>query len=99
MVGVKEGNLDWKIFWATFGMIFLAEMGDKTQLAAISMASETKLPLTVFIGAMVAFLVITLIGVLIGGVLAKVIPQIYIRVGVGSLFLVIGILILTGFLK
>jgi putative Ca2+/H+ antiporter (TMEM165/GDT1 family) len=36
--------MDWKIFLTTFGTIFLAELGDKTQLAAIMMTSETKLP-------------------------------------------------------
>lgn len=91
--------MDWKIFLTTFGMIFLAELGDKTQLAAISMASETKSPLAVFVGAMAAFGVITLIGVLIGGFLTKVIPQVYIRLGAGSLFIVIGILVLTGIFK
>jgi putative Ca2+/H+ antiporter (TMEM165/GDT1 family) len=43
--------MDWKVFWVTFGTIFLAEMGDKTQLAALSMAAETRLPLTVFLAA------------------------------------------------
>ena len=91
--------MDWKIFLTTFGMIFLAELGDKTQLAAISMAGETKSPFTVFVGAMAAFGIITLIGVLIGGALTRVVPQAYIRIGAGSLFVVIGILILTGLYK
>jgi hypothetical protein len=42
--------MDWKVFWATFGTLFLAEMGDKTQLAALTMAAETRLPLSVFLG-------------------------------------------------
>jgi Ca2+/H+ antiporter, TMEM165/GDT1 family len=91
--------LDWKVFLTTFCMIFLAELGDKTQLAAISMASETKLPLAVFLGSMAAFGVITLIGVLIGGTLTKFIPQIYIRTAAGFLFIIVGVLTLTGFLK
>lgn len=91
--------MNWKIFLATFGMIFLAELGDKTQLAAISMVGETKAPFTVFAGAMAAFFVITLIGVLVGGLLTKIIPQIYIRTGAGLLFVVIGVLTLAGFLK
>ena len=46
--------MDWKVFWVTFGAIFLAEMGDKTQLAALTMAAETRLPLSVFLGAAAA---------------------------------------------
>ena len=43
--------MDWRVFLTTFGTIFLAEMGDKTQLAAMTMAAETKKPLTVFVSA------------------------------------------------
>jgi len=91
--------LDWKVFLTTFGMIFLAELGDKTQLAAISMSSETKMPFAVFWGAIAALGVITLIGVLVGGLLTKVVPQFYIRIGSGTLFVLVGTLILTGFFK
>ena len=34
--------MDWRVFITTFGVIFLAEMGDKTQLAAMTMAASTK---------------------------------------------------------
>ncbi|MFW5806994.1 MAG: TMEM165/GDT1 family protein, partial [Spirochaetota bacterium] len=41
--------MDWKIFAATFSTIFLAELGDKTQLACILMAAKTEKPVTVFL--------------------------------------------------
>jgi len=47
----EECEMDWRVLLTTFGVIFLAEMGDKTQLAAMTMAAETKKPLAVFIGA------------------------------------------------
>ncbi|HEX9545520.1 MAG TPA: TMEM165/GDT1 family protein [Pyrinomonadaceae bacterium] len=46
--------MDLRVFLTTFGVIFLAEMGDKTQLAAMTMAAQTKRPWAVFIGASLA---------------------------------------------
>ncbi len=34
--------MDWRVFLTTFGVIFLAEMGDKTQLAAMTMSAQSK---------------------------------------------------------
>ncbi|MFQ5714136.1 MAG: TMEM165/GDT1 family protein [Candidatus Scalinduaceae bacterium] len=88
--------MDWKIFIATFSTIFLAELGDKTQIAAIIMTSKTNKPLTVFIGSMIAFAVITIIGVAFGGVITKVIPIYLIKVLSAVAFITVGILILIG---
>ena len=57
--------MDWKILFSTFGVIFLAEMGDKTQLAAMTMAADTKRPVAVFIGVVVVIGVAVLIGVVV----------------------------------
>jgi putative Ca2+/H+ antiporter (TMEM165/GDT1 family) len=46
--------MDLRILLTTFGIIFLAEMGDKTQLAAMTMAADSKKPWAVFIGASLA---------------------------------------------
>ena len=67
--------MDWKIFWVTFGTIFLAELGDKTQLAALTMSAETRLPLTVFLGASAALCLVTLLGVILGGFMAQWLPE------------------------
>ncbi len=88
--------MDWKILIATFSTIFLAELGDKTQIAAIIMTSKTNKPLTVFIGSMIAFAVITIIGVAFGGVITKVIPIYLIKVLSAVAFITVGILILIG---
>jgi putative Ca2+/H+ antiporter (TMEM165/GDT1 family) len=85
--------MDWKVFAATFLAIFIAELGDKTQLAAISMTSETGKPLSVFLGAVLALALVTLIGVVLGRAIMEFIPEIYIRRGAALLFVVIGILI------
>ncbi len=88
--------MDWKILIATFSTIFLAELGDKTQIAAIIMTSKTNKPLTVFIGSMIAFAVITIIGVAFGGVITKVIPIYLLKVLSAVAFITVGILILIG---
>ena len=82
--------MDWRIVASTFGLIFLAELGDKTQLAAIAMTAESKSPLPVFTGAVLALTLVTLIGVAVGGTLTRVIPADYIRMGAGALFIVVG---------
>lgn len=46
--------MDWKIFLAAFGTIFLAELGDKTQLANLSLAAKSQSWLSVFIASVVA---------------------------------------------
>lgn len=88
--------MDWKILIATFSSIFLAELGDKTQLAAIIMTSKTNKPLSVFIGSMIAFAAVTLIGVTFGATLTKFVPINYIKISSAIAFITIGILILTG---
>lgn len=85
-----------KIFLTTFGMIFLAEMGDKTQLAAITMAAETRSPLTVFLGSSLALAAVSLIGVALGSVLANYINASYLHKIAALAFIVIGVLMLWG---
>jgi putative Ca2+/H+ antiporter (TMEM165/GDT1 family) len=88
--------MDWKILLTTFGTIFLAELGDKTQLAAIMMTSKTKLPLSVFIGASVALCLVTLVGVLFGEGLIAIIPEHILKKGAALAFIVIGLWMFLG---
>jgi len=88
--------MDWKIFFATFGVVFLAELGDKTQLAGLMLAAKSQRPILVFLGSVSAYAVVTLITVLIGGILAKFIKPEFIKYGAASLFIIIGILIFSG---
>ena len=88
--------MDWRVLLTTFGVIFLAEMGDKTQLAAMTMAAETKKPWTVLIGASLALACVSAIGVLVGGTLGHYLPIVWIKRVAAVAFIVIGLLILTG---
>ncbi|MFN7948010.1 MAG: TMEM165/GDT1 family protein [Blastocatellia bacterium] len=88
--------MDLKVLLTTFGMIFLAEMGDKTQLAAITMAAQTRKPVAVFIGASLALAAVSLIGVALGSVLAHYINAEHLRKAAAIAFIVIGALMLWG---
>lgn len=87
--------MNWQIFFSTFVLIFLAELGDKTQLAAMArVASGGSARWTIFLAASIALVLSTLIAVLVGDALTRVIPERYIRIGAGILFIVFGIVIM-----
>jgi putative Ca2+/H+ antiporter (TMEM165/GDT1 family) len=88
--------MDWRVLMTTFGIIFLAELGDKTQIAAMTMAAEKKRPWEVFIGAAVALATVSAIGVVIGSTLGQYLPVEWIKRVAGAAFIVIGVLVLIG---
>ncbi len=88
--------MDWKIFATAFVTLFLAELGDKTQLAVITMTSSTESKISVFVGASLALVAVTLIGVVFGGVLSQYVPTEYLQKIVAVAFVVIGVLMLFG---
>lgn len=86
--------MDWKLFASTFGLIFLAELGDKTQLAAFAASAGSRSPWSVFFGAAIALVLSTLLAVLLGDTIQKFVPQSYLKIGAGALFIVFGVLLL-----
>src|SRR5262244_1782142 len=82
----KDENMDWRVMLTTFGVIFLAEMGDKTQLATMTMAAEKKRPWEVFIAASLALAIVSAIGVVVGTVLSHVLPIDWIKRVAGVAF-------------
>jgi Ca2+/H+ antiporter, TMEM165/GDT1 family len=86
--------MDWRVFTTTFVTIFLAEMGDKTQLASMTMAAETKRPLTVFLSSALALVCVSALGVAVGGALGHYLPLEWIRRVAALGFIAIGVLIL-----
>ena len=83
--------MDFKVLLTTFGMIFLAELGDKTQLATFSFAAETDSRLAVFLGAATALILTSLLGVVGGAVITRLISPNIIRIGAGVLFILLGV--------
>lgn len=88
--------MDWRLFAVTFGAIFLAEMGDKTQLAAMSIAAGSQQPWTVFFGVSLALVAVSAIGVGFGSVVGAHLPLAWIKRGAGLVFVAIGVLMAAG---
>ncbi len=91
--------IDYQILMTTFGMVFLAELGDKTQLATFCLAADCDPKLSVFIGAALALLLSTVIAVIFGSVLSKYLPEHYVKIAAGIFFVVVGIWMLANAAK
>lgn len=88
-------NFGKKGFFQTLGIIFLAELGDKTQLAALFLAASFGYPLAVFAGAMLAMFVNHLLAVYLGTrFIARVNPR-YVRIGSAFLFIAVGFIMIA----
>ncbi len=83
--------------FSSFSMITLAEMGDKTQLTAITLVAKYDSPYLVFAGAVLALASISLLGIFLGKKLRELVPLSKIKLGAGALFILFGISFLAGF--
>ncbi len=85
--------MDWALFFSTFGVIFLAELGDKTQLAVLTQTCKFRRPGAVFFGAALGLTAVTAVGVAGGSLIARIIPQWVISIVAALAFIIMGILI------
>ena len=84
--------MDWKVFLTVFGTVFIAELGDKTQLATVLFAADREVSkYTVFFAASAALVVSAGLGVLAGSLLAEYVNEKYLHYGAGLAFIGIGI--------
>ena len=79
--------MDVSVVLSTFVLLFLAEMGDKTQLVAMTLAHRYRV-LPVIVGTFTAFLLLNILAVLVGEALFRYVPQQLVLLAAGSLFLV-----------
>ncbi len=83
-----------KTFFLVFLTIFMMELGDKTQISILNFATSLKSPFWVFLGAILALGTSTLLAVLIGANLFRLIPLRLLRFISGGIFILLGILII-----
>jgi putative Ca2+/H+ antiporter (TMEM165/GDT1 family) len=84
--------VDWKVLITVFSAVFIAELGDKTQLATMLFAADKEVSKwTVFIGASMALVVASAIGVLAGSALSSYISEKHLHYIAGVGFIAIGV--------
>ena len=76
---------------STFITVFIAELGDKTQLATLTLSGTSNKPLAVFLGSSTALILASLIGALAGGSISTFIPELYLKSIASLTFFVIGV--------
>ena len=79
---------------STFLTIFIAELGDKTQLATLTMSGRSDKPLAVFLGSSTALILASLIGALAGGSISNFVPEIILKSIASVTFLILGVRLL-----
>jgi putative Ca2+/H+ antiporter (TMEM165/GDT1 family) len=94
----REGRWSWQAFGSTLGLLFVAELGDKTQLAVLSLAGQYRSALAVFLGGSLALAGVTALGVLGGQALCRLIPERTILWVSAAAFVIIGVLMAFGVL-
>lgn len=88
--------MEYKVLLTVFIAVFIAELGDKTQLATMLFAADKEVSkLTVFIGASLALIVASGIGVLVGGLISEYISEKHLNYVAGVGFIGIGLWTLT----
>jgi len=80
---------------ASFSLVALMELGDKTQIIAITLAAQFS-PFSVFVGMIFAFAVLTGAAVLVGAKLVSRLPAKWLKIGTSALFIVIGAFSIIG---
>ena len=87
----KEQNLNFfTVLLTTFTTVFVAELGDKTQLATLLLSAQSGRPIIVFVGAATALISSSLVGVLVGSWLSTILPPEKFQQISGILFILLG---------
>ncbi len=87
--------MNWSVFFSTFGVLFIAELGDKTQLAVITQTCKYRCPFPVFLGTSLALTLVTALGAAGGQVIGHFIPTEIIRTVAAMGFVIMGGLMFT----
>ena len=87
--------MDWKLFSATFATIFIAELGDKTQFAAVAASSRATSIVPVWLAVVLALALAGTLGVFAGRMLSEFLNPLHMKWISGALFIAMGVWILV----
>lgn len=87
--------VDWKALFSTFAVVFLAELGDKTQLATLALTTSGRSKVAVLVGSASALVVTSILAVVAGTAIGRVIPPHWLKRGAGALMVLLGALLLA----
>lgn len=87
--------MDWKLFGSTFAAIFIAELGDKTQLAALSLSAGSRSKWVVFLASALALTASSALAVALGEGVSRFVSPVWLKRAAGIIFLVLGVLFLV----
>ena len=93
IVRIKEHS---RTVTTSFSLIAIAELGDKTQLAIIALSAKYGSPVQIFLGAMLAFALLTALGVVFGKIISRYISARYVKIGASLIFIAFGVFFLLG---
>ena len=84
--------MELKVVMSVFSLIFLAELGDKTQLATLAFAGTEQSKWSVFVGASLALVAASALATLLGGFISQYLPAAYVSRAAGVMFIAFGII-------
>lgn len=84
-----------KILFASFALVFLAELGDKTQLTALAFSASSRSPWSVFLGTSLALILTTALAVVFGEFIARHVPERFVHIASGVMFVLVGLILLV----
>lgn len=82
-----------KIIISTFFLVFVAELGDKTQITTMLLSAESNSRFAVFLGSALALVCSSFVGVVLGSILNKYVPPMVIQKTAAIAFVIIGLLL------
>ena len=87
--------MDMKVLLASFALVFLAELGDKTQLTALAFTTSSRSPWMVFFGTSLALITTTALAVLLGELLTRWLPPQILQIASAVMFVLVGLILLV----
>lgn len=83
--------MDLRALLTAFAALFVAELGDKTQLTVLTLAASTQKPWAVFLGGAAALVLLTALAAFLGGAVTRAVPEPVLRRASAALFVLMGL--------